>query len=200
MSVNIDTLPRIQDDPRVKKLQGSLKELAVDLEEAMARLDAARQEATTAHHEADELEIEQYASDDVTEKDVEKAQAKAKTLTDEVAATERKIDTIETAIDRVKERLKTEREEAGARVYDEFAAASLQTSKDVMRAVPAAIEALKSMNEVRTLASGMKVRPSTDERPRLGTPIPAEQIAVKLEEAMQLAQRTADELEDYVEG
>jgi len=200
MSVSIDKLPRIQDDPRVQKLQGSLKELAADLEEAMTRLDAARQEATAAHHEADELEIEQYATDDVTEKDVKKAKAKAEKLTDEVASVERKIDTIETAIDRVKERLKTEREEAGPRVYDAYAEASLQTSKDVMRVLPAAIEALENMNAVRRLASGQKVYQPGDERPRLGTPIRAEKIAPQLDEALKLAEKTAAELAEYVEG
>jgi len=200
MSVNIEKLPRIENDARVKKLQASLKELAADLEEAMARLDAARQEATTAHHEADELEIEQYASDDVTEQDVQAAQAQAKALTDEVAATERKIDHIETAIDRVKERLKAERDEAGPRVYDQFAAASLETSRQVLDVLPAAIEALQRMDKVRQLASGQKVRQAGDERPRLGTPIHASRLVSKLDEAMVLAEKTKDQLEEYVEG
>ena len=200
MSVNIDALPRIENDARVKKLQGSLKELAADLEEAMARLDAARQEATAAHHEADELGIEVYASDDVTEKDVQAAEEKAEALTDEVAATERKIDHIETAIDRVKERLKAERDEAGPRVYDQFAAASLETSRQVLDVLPAAIEALQRMDKVRQLASGQKVHQPGDERPRLGTPIRAEKIAPRLDEALLLAEKTANELAEYLKG
>ena len=149
----VEALPTVQDDATVKRLVQSLDDLAKEEKQTGAALQTARAEVQAATDALEDLEIEQYASEDVTAEDVDAARERLASEQRDVKRLEVKADRIEKAITRVQDRLKTEREEkAGRRVYEEYAPVVLATSKRAAAALSEAMDALEAMNAARAKA------------------------------------------------
>lgn len=163
---DVNALPTVQDDPRVQTLNENLQKLAdqhADLEEV--QLPDARANAADAAEVAEDLEVEVYASEDVTEKDVEKAQAAATTAAARVEELETKRDKISTAIDRVKDRLRQERKvDAPKRLYPTYVPVVAEAAEQLMDVTPAFLDALEVYNAVRR-KTPRKVDPSLPNLP-----------------------------------
>ena len=202
----VEALPTVQDDATVKRLVQSLDDLAKEEKQTGAALQTARAEVQAATDALEDLEIEQYASEDVTAEDVDAARERLASEQRDVKRLEVKADRIEKAITRVQDRLKTEREEkAGRRVYEEYAPVVLATSKRAAAALSEAMDALEAMNAARAKAKANKVRPTSDyEKPSLSLPFDAlrnrnsKTMGAALRAALQTAEAPVEDLEAYV--
>jgi chromosome segregation ATPase len=169
----VEALPTVEDDPRVIQLKESLASLATREEETAAALREARAAHEAAADALHEVEVEVYADPDVTEDDVAEARAAHEAAAAEVSRLEREAERVAEAITRVRSRLGTERkEEAGRRVYDQYAEVCLATAERAAAALRDARAAVEAMNEARRKAAANNVKPTMDyDRAGLGLPI-----------------------------
>lgn len=155
---DVNALPTVHaDDKRVRALAASLDDLAEEHDAAQEALPGAVKKAREARETADELEVEVYASEDVTEADVEAAQQKAQEAEERVETLKATQAQVSEAIDRVRGRLNDERKEAGVRLSDAYAPALLKASRQAAEALRAARDALEVMNAARRKAKANNV-------------------------------------------
>ena len=170
---DVEALPTVQDDPRVEQLTASLEQLQSDLTNARDALGTARAEADAAKAEVEELEIEQYADPDVTESDVQAARAALASEQAEVERLESKVQNVQTAIERVDERLGREQaQDAAARLYDAYAPVLRATTNRALDALSEAIDAVEAMNAAHEKAEHQGVKTEADAtRTAFGVPV-----------------------------
>lgn len=144
---DVDALPHVKDDARVKRLQESLRSIAEQIDDVEAALPDARADAEATAAKVDALEIEVYASDDVTESDVEAARSAAEAAADKVDALEQKKAKLEQAAERVQERRKREKEhDAPKRIYPAYIGPVKSAAEQVVEAAGPLLEALEVYN------------------------------------------------------
>ena len=156
-------LPTVDDDATVQRLRGSLSDLQADLKDVQSDLNTARSEADDAADELEELEIEQYASEEVTEADVQGAAQRLASEQEEVERLEKKAANLNEAISRVNKRIRSEVEGAAAsRLYDEYKDVVQATTERAQDAVQEAMRAVEVMNAAHRKAEQQGVKTDAD--------------------------------------
>ena len=166
-------LDTVDDDATVQRLRSSLSDLQADLKDVQADLETARSEAKEAANELEELEIEQYAAEDVTASDVQGAEQRLASEQDEVERLEKKHDRLQEAISRVGKRIRSEVEgDAAARLYDEYETVVRATTERAQEAISEAARAVEAMNAAHRKAEQQNVKVSADATRRgFGVPV-----------------------------
>ena len=166
-------LDTVDDDATVQRLRSSLSDLQADLKDVQSDLNTARSEADDAADELEELEIEQYASEEVTEADVQGAEQRLASEQDEVDRLERKAANLQEAISRVSTRIRSEVEgDAAARLYDDYKDVVQATTERAQDAVQEAMRAVEAMNAAHRKAEQQGVKTDADATRRaFGVPV-----------------------------